>query len=186
MADEITRCTLCLQSIIKASDRFKIQGKANLQCHLDSLPFPVKNTSSHICRQCCAKITKRASLEQQLVSLDDILRKLHYSGYDEDSSGSETAGIPRLLRFLIWSCIRDVSGEKTIMTLVPRSLSNNTSATIGRHWKINDLPKRVGIFILEKIPNAVRLFRIKILDLKLGFYRFKCGRPQTTRESRHL
>ena len=124
MVDGIPRCILCLQSIIKASDRFKIQGKANLQCHLDSLPFPVKNTSSHICRQCCAKITKRASLKQQLVSLDDILRKLHYSGCDEDSSGSETAGIPRLLRYLTWSWIREVSGETMIMTLVPRSLSH--------------------------------------------------------------
>ena len=77
-------------------------------------------------------------------------------------SGSSTfvmaiAGIPILFKYKNWSSISERKGEMTTTTLEPRGLEWTISATIGRHWKINDFPKPVGRLTKTSLPSKKAL-----------------------------
>jgi hypothetical protein len=72
-------CTICLQSILTATQRYLIdsgKGKLNVRELLSNLPFSVNICSAHVCKTCLQKVKKRQDLKDQEAKLLEEIRTL--------------------------------------------------------------------------------------------------------------
>lgn len=72
-------CVLCSKDIVKHTERYLVAGKGKFHVEesLKSLPFAVRSSSKHICKQCLAKLKKRKSLRDQLLEIEKEIENVY-------------------------------------------------------------------------------------------------------------
>ena len=72
-------CILCLEVLLKHTDRNFVKGKADIEPELNDLPFVVSISSTYICKKCLALIKRRRSLKEKLNDIDLKLTSVYRS-----------------------------------------------------------------------------------------------------------
>ena len=72
-------CVLCSRDIVKHTERYVVTGKSkfNVEESLRDLPFAVKSSAKHICKQCLAKMKKLQSLRDQLLEIEKEIENVY-------------------------------------------------------------------------------------------------------------
>lgn len=98
---DLNTCIICSRFIEKAYERCLIDGKSkfDIRASINELPFAVKNTSRHVCRQCLDKIRKRANLLEQEKKLVAQIKEAYDEGARSFADTDDVGPLNKAPRF---------------------------------------------------------------------------------------
>ncbi len=74
---DLDLCCLCLEDLLKPTDRNYVHGKSNAILEIEKLPLRVNLRSVYICKKCLVTLKKRRDLLEKLEKIEEELLQIN-------------------------------------------------------------------------------------------------------------